>query len=126
VVNKEELGLIRVSKPSKPAIFLRDIAKITLNPSPENNQKFKTSGVESLILFADPREGGNIKNMADQTMAELKKIESQWPQDIQYKVLVNPSEFINNSIEGVVREVFLAALLAVVVLFVLLEVLRML
>lgn len=117
IQNKDDLGLIRISQDGQGPVFLKDVAKISMGLSQESRQKFKTSGVESLILFAQPTEGGNIKKMADQIMLELSKIESDWPRDIEYKVLVNPSEFINNSIMGVIKEVLLAAFLAVVVLF---------
>ncbi len=114
----EELQNIRLTSIDKSPIFLKDLAEIKLAQTEASRQKFKTNGVESIILFADPKEGGNIKNMADQITAELSKIEHQWPQDIQYKVLVNPSDFINNSVLGVLREVLIAALLAVIVLFI--------
>lgn len=113
----QELGQIQVSKDRKKFIFLKDVAKITVGLSADSKRKFKTSGTESLILFADPKEGGNIKNMADQIMAELTRLQPHWPSDIEFKVLVNPSEFINKSILGVIKEVFLAAFLAVAVLF---------
>jgi HAE1 family hydrophobic/amphiphilic exporter-1 len=115
--NFEMLSQVRVSTKGKPAIFLKDIAKITLGVSKEGRQKFKTSGVESLILFASPKEGGNIKQMSDQIMAQLEILKKQWPSDVEFRVLVNPAEFINRSVMSVVHEVFLAAFLAVVVLF---------
>jgi HAE1 family hydrophobic/amphiphilic exporter-1 len=114
----EMLSQIRVSLRSKSAIFLKDVAKITSGVSKNNMQKFKTSGVDSLILFADPKEGGNIKKMSDQIMEQMAILEKQWPSDVQYKILVNPSEFIDNSVRSVIREVFMAAFLAVVVLFI--------
>lgn len=114
----QELGQIQVSKDRKKFIFLKDVARISVGLSAESKQKFRTSGTESLILFANPKEGGNIKNMADQITLALEKLQPQWPEDIQFKVLVNPSEFINKSIIGVLKEVFLAAFLAVLVLFV--------
>lgn len=113
----ESLSRVRVSPRGAPAIFLKDVARITTGVSKANQQKFKTSGVDSLILFANPKEGGNIKRMSDRIMAEMKILEKQWPADVGYKILVNPSEFINRSIASVVKEVFLAAFLAVVVLF---------
>jgi hydrophobic/amphiphilic exporter-1 (mainly G- bacteria), HAE1 family len=113
----ELLSQIRVSSRGKAPIFLKDVAKITTGVSKDSRQKFKTSGVESLILFASPKEGGNIKKMADQVLAQMKILETQWPKDVEYKILVNPSEFINKSVQSVVHEVFLAAFLAVVVLF---------
>lgn len=114
----EELSQVRVSAAGKPAIFLKDIAKITMGVSKNNRQKFKTSGVESLILFASPKEGGNIKQMSDQIMTQMEILKKQWPADVEFKILVNPAEFINSSVMSVVHEVFLAALLAVIVLFI--------
>ena len=114
----EELARVRVSARGRSPIFLKDVAKLTIGLSKESRQKFKTSGVESLILFATPKEGGNVKNMSDQIMEQMKLLEKQWPADVQFKVLVNPSEFINKSVMSVVKEVFLAAFLAVIVLFV--------
>lgn len=114
----EMLSQIRVSGRGRPAVFLKDVANITSGVSKDSRQKFKTSGVESLILFASPKEGGNIKKMSDQVLEQLKILEKQWPADVEYKILVNPSEFINKSVQSVVHEVFLAALLAVIVLFI--------
>jgi hydrophobic/amphiphilic exporter-1 (mainly G- bacteria), HAE1 family len=114
----EFLGNVRVSPLSQKVVLLNDISTITVGPSSNSTQRFKTSGVESLILFANPKEGGNVKRMSDDIVNSLKAIEGQWPKDIQYKILVNPADFINKSIQGVLKEVGLAAFLAVVVLFV--------
>ncbi|MBC7743100.1 MAG: efflux RND transporter permease subunit [Bdellovibrionaceae bacterium] len=111
------LKYIRVSPLNTAPVLLKDVAEISVIVSKESSRKFKTSGVESLILFAEPKEGGNIKRMADDVMAELKKIEKQLPKDVEYKILVNPSDFINQSIMGVIKEVGVAAFLAVAVLF---------
>lgn len=118
VENVELLSQVRVSNRGKPAIFLKDIAQITLGISKDSRNKFKTSGVDSLILFSSPKEGGNIKKMADQILAQLEILKKQWPSDVEFKILVNPSEFINNSVQSVIHEVFLAAFLAVIVLFI--------
>lgn len=113
----EALQTVRVSPVGLEPVLLRDVATVEVALQQESMQKFKTSGVESLILFASPKEGGNIKRMADDIMAGVEATRSQWPADIQYKVLVNPAEFIDKSVEGVLREVAMAAFLAVVVLF---------
>jgi HAE1 family hydrophobic/amphiphilic exporter-1 len=118
VENIDRLSQIRISNRGKAPIFLKDVAKITVGISKDSRQKFKTSGVESLILFASPKEGGNIKKMADQILSQLEILQHQWPSDVEFKILVNPSEFINNSVQSVIHEVFLAAFLAVIVLFI--------
>lgn len=113
----ESLGQIQVPYGQRKFVLLKEIAKISVGLSVTSKQRFRTSGAESLILFANPKEGGNIKKMADGIMDELSAMQSKWPSDIESRVLVNPSEFINKSILGVIKEVFLAAFLAVVVLF---------
>ena len=116
--NFEQLAQIRVSVKGRPTIYLKDISKISLGISKNSRQKFKTSGVESLILFASPKEGGNIKQMSDQIMDQLQILKKQWPADVEFRILVNPAEFINSAVMSVVHEVFLAAFLAVIVLFI--------
>lgn len=96
---------------------LKDVATVQLVQQTKSQQAFKTSGVPSLILFANPKPGGNIKKMADDILAEITRLKPQMAADIEYKILVNPSEFINSSIKSVLHEVGLAALLAVLILF---------
>lgn len=116
-VSLETLETIRVSPLSQAPVLLKDVAKLSVVVSKDSLQRFRTSGIESLILWAPPKEGGNIKRMSDDIMRELTAAQKQWPEDVQFKILVNPSDFINASINGVFKEVGLAAFLAVFVLF---------
>ncbi|RZA07017.1 MAG: efflux RND transporter permease subunit, partial [Proteobacteria bacterium] len=111
------LANIRVSPVGTRVVLLKDVATLRVIPSEDNNQRFRTSGVDSLILFANPKEGGNIKRMSDEIMANLEASRAQWPADVQFRVIVNPAEFIDRSIKGVLHEVAIAAFLAVLVLF---------
>lgn len=113
----EQLGLIRVSPVGQEPVLLKDVAQLEVAVTQESAQRFRTSGIESLILFSMPKEGGNVKRMSDDIMAQISATASQWPSDIQFNVLVNPSDTINRSISGVLKEVGIAAFLAVLVLF---------
>ena len=113
----EDLNRILVSTPNGGLVHLSDLARIDVQVKTTNSQSFKTSGVASLILFATPRPGGNIKNMAEQMVAIVEQTMPELPKDIQYKVLVDPSEFIRSAIHNVFREVGMGAFLAVLVLF---------
>lgn len=115
--NVESLSFIRVSELSEIPVLLKDVADLSVIVSKENEERFRSDGEESLIFFASPKQGGNIKSMGDAIVTEMSKIQNQFPKDVHYKILVNPSEFIDKSILGVMREVGLAAFLAVVVLF---------
>jgi HAE1 family hydrophobic/amphiphilic exporter-1 len=113
----EQLANIRVSPVGQAPILLKDVADVEVVVSEEGSQRFKTSGVESLFIYANPKEGGNVKRMSDDVMAAIAESSKQWPADIKYNVLVNPADTIDRSISGVIREVGVAAFLAVLVLF---------
>jgi hydrophobic/amphiphilic exporter-1 (mainly G- bacteria), HAE1 family len=113
----EDLGQILITTPAGRAVHLSDIATINVGTSTTDARIFKTSGVSSLILFATPKPGGNIKQMSEEMLAVVKETMPSLPSDIQYKVLVDPSEFIRSSVNNVFHEVGIAAMLAVFVLF---------
>ena len=117
VESLKDLNELLVKSPSGSVVHLGDIAKINLADATDSNRIYKTNGSKSLILFANPKTGGNVKRMAEQTLEIVKKAMPELPSDIQYRVLVDPSEFIRASIKNVIHEVFLAAALAVFVLF---------
>lgn len=113
----DELKRIPILSRTGRATHLQDVAHVELRPSISGSRSFKTSGSPSLILFASPSPGGNIKAMSEDIIALVKEKKTGWPEDVQMKVLVDPSEFISNSIRNVFHEVILAAFLAVVILF---------
>jgi len=113
----EDISNVVIPTPGKKAVHLSDVAHVDLGIPITNSRSYKTSGAPSLILWADPKPGGNIKKMAEDVIAIVKNAAPQFPEDIHYKILVDPSEFIRSAIGNVFREVVMAALLAVGVLF---------
>lgn len=113
----ETLENLLIQTPKGTIVHLSDIAQIDLGPSSGHNTIFKTNGASSLILFANPRTGGNVKRMAEDIIAIVEEIKPQLPEDVKFRSLVDPSEFIRESVSNVIKEVFLAAGLAVIVLF---------
>ena len=117
LVSKETLENHVVALQDGKRITLKDIAEVTIGRSEKQSRAFKTDGKESLILFANPKSGANVKRMAEDVLAHVKKNEKLLPEGVEYKVLVDPSEFIRNSIQNLMKDVILAAFLAVLVLF---------
>ncbi|NCN27246.1 efflux RND transporter permease subunit [bacterium] len=113
----EDFKQLPVKSASGKSFPLAQLAKVEKGPNPELGRSFKTSGFSSLIIFASPKPGGNIKRMSEDILAIVKESQPSFPEDIQYKILVDPSEFIRDSIKNVAFEVGLAAFLAVFVLF---------
>ncbi|MFN7729766.1 MAG: efflux RND transporter permease subunit, partial [Bdellovibrio sp.] len=114
----EGLNNLPIYTRSGVRLRLQDVATIQVVTNTKTFRQFKTSGVPSLILFANPKPGGNIKKMSDDIMSEVARLKNQLPADVEFKVLVNPSEFINSSIKSVTKEVALAAGLAVIILLI--------
>ncbi|MFN9112120.1 MAG: efflux RND transporter permease subunit, partial [Bacteroidota bacterium] len=98
-------------------ISLKEVADITIGVSEKSSRSFKTDGKDSLILFANPKSGANVKRMAEEILELIRRSEKLFPQGVSYKVLVDPSEFIRNSIANLMKDVVLAGFLAVLVLF---------
>lgn len=115
--NVEDIKNISVTNRFNRSILLKEVASVRQTVDTKSLRFFHTSGVSSIIVFAQPKAGGNIKKMSDDILQIIESQKNKWPSDIEYKILVNPSEFIKSSVQGVIHEVGLAALLAVVILF---------
>jgi HAE1 family hydrophobic/amphiphilic exporter-1 len=113
----EDLRRLQIPVRSGNVISLSDIARVDLANQTENTEIFKTSGSESLILFSSPKLGGNVKRMAEDILEIVEKSKVNFPPDIGYKKIVDPSEFIRSAVSNVMHEVFIAAGLAVLILF---------
>ena len=113
----EDFRQIQVRAPSGRSVSLEDLAQIDLTLPLNSSQIFKTSGTSSLILFSRPKPGGNVKAMAEGIKSVIEETLPSLPKDIEYKVLVDPSEFIRSAVNNVAKEVALAAGLAVIILF---------
>lgn len=112
------LGEITIATPTGKTVTLSDLARIDRGPKTNSRQSFRTGGVPSLILWSAPKPGGNVKRMSEDILAVVKDVLKSLPPDVQYRSLVDPSEFIRAAVRNVFTEVALAALLAVAVLFV--------
>ncbi|MCX6127295.1 MAG: efflux RND transporter permease subunit [Proteobacteria bacterium] len=118
VAEFSDLGSIPIVSRSGRVVHLSDIATIDFGLQSTSSRIIKTSGSKSIVLFATPKAGGNVKSMAE----DLKKIVADampaLPKDLHYRTLVDPSEFIRSAINNVFHEVGIGSLLAVSVLFI--------
>lgn len=114
----EDLAQVLIQTPSGKTVHLRDVARIDFGPVSGSGRSFKTSGAPSIILWASPRAGGNVKRMSEEILAVVQREMPNLPKDIQYRVLVDPSEFIRAAVNNVFHEVAIGAFLAVCILFV--------
>lgn len=116
-LTKEDLIRILVMTPSGKTIHVGDVAELDYSVPMEKSRVIRTSGSPSVMLYATPKPGGNIKAMSEEILRMIESKKSVLPPDIQYRILVDPSEFIRSSVNNVLHEVLLAAGLAVIILF---------
>ena len=116
VNNVEELERLTLSHGNK-LIYLKDIASIDYGRDLHRERSFKTNGINSLILFAKPKAGSNVKKMSEDILKVLKDNKELLPASLQTKVIVDPSTTIQNSINNLSKDVVVAACMSVLVLF---------
>jgi len=99
-----------------PGLKLSDVARIELAPKAEGNQIMRTNGRPSLILWVQPGDDGNIKEICETITSLLETTYPSWPKGSSYKLLVDPSLFIRSAISNVIRNIVLGGILAVLIL----------
>jgi HAE1 family hydrophobic/amphiphilic exporter-1 len=117
IESAEDVGDVLIQTPKGATVHLSEVARVEVAESTQGNTIFKTSGARSLMLFASPKSGANVKRMAEEILSIVETASKDFPPDVSYRVLVDPSEFIRSSVKNVLHEVFLAAGLAVLVLY---------
>lgn len=114
----DDLKNILIQSPSGVNVYLSQVANVVTQRNESRSRVFKTNGSDSLILYGSPKLGGNVKRMAEQTLEVVRAAEPNFPKDIKYKIVVDPSEFIRSSVKNVIHEVCLGAFLAVLILYI--------
>jgi multidrug efflux pump subunit AcrB len=113
----DSLKEIQIPSVNGRSVSLGEVARIDLTVPLDSSRVFKTSGAPSVILFATAKPGGNVKAMAEETKRVVDSVLPNLPKDVQYRVLIDPSEYIRSAVNNVAHEVALAAGLAVIILF---------
>ena len=112
-----------IAAPGGKPIRLKDVAKVQLK-NKEQETIIRLNGEPVIGLSIREKSGGNTVTMCDEVKDELKKIEKTLPDDIQMMIIRDQSIFIKNSINNVVRNAAIGAILASLILLLFLGNLR--
>ncbi len=119
-----DIGQIQVGSMEGTPIRLADIAEVSVRRDLPR-RLFRANGRRSVMIFATPVDGGNIKQMSEDVAAVLRQAAAdEFPSHIRYDFMVDPADFINNAIGNVVRAALLGAVFAMLVVVLLLGDLR--
>ncbi len=121
LVKPEEFGEIVVKTGLDGRITrLRDVARVELGGLDYTTNGF-LDGKPAVVLLVSQTPGANaleVANSVKQTMADLSK---SFPKGIEYRIVYNPTEFIQRSVDELIKTIYEAVLLVVIVVLVFLQ-----
>jgi hydrophobe/amphiphile efflux-1 (HAE1) family protein len=99
---------------------LRDVARVQLGALDYTTNGY-LDGKPAVVLVVSQTPGANaleVANSVKQTMAELSK---GFPKGVEYRIVYNPTEFIQRSVDELIHTIFEAVVLVVIVVLVFLQ-----
>ncbi|MGH6893988.1 MAG: efflux RND transporter permease subunit [Dongiaceae bacterium] len=99
---------------------LRDVGSVELGAQDYGlNAYLGEKGAVAIGIFQRP--GGNALETADEILETLKEMKAGFPPGLTYDVVYNPTDFIDKSIDEVIRTIFEAIALVVLVVIIFLQ-----
>ncbi|RKX71413.1 AcrB/AcrD/AcrF family protein, partial [candidate division TA06 bacterium] len=106
------IGYTKMGNP----ILLRDIADITFGPGKEKMVNL-IDGKEGIVLMIQKQSGANTVKVANNIKDELNNIKRILPQGIEIGTIMDGSQFIEGSINNLVRTILWGFIFVVIVVF---------
>ena len=101
-------------------VRLRDVGRVELGA-----QDYVTRGYlgrdPAIALPVFQRPGTNALETADEIIKSMKELSIDFPPGLKYEIVYNPTEFIAESVDAVIKTIFEAILLVVIVIFLFLQ-----
>lgn len=111
----EEVKNIPFTLANGSIVYMRDFAEVN-EVYKETSSESYTNGKPSINISVRKTSMGNTVNMSAAVLKELNKIKAEMP-NIDFLVINDPADQINNSISNVVDSAWQGAVLAVIVLY---------
>jgi len=102
---------------------LRDVARVELGALSYVVDAY-LSGDSAVALVVFQRPGSNALATATRVKKTMKRLSRNFPEGLEYKIAYNPTEFIADSIHELIRTIFEAMVLVILVIVVFLQSLR--
>ncbi|MEO0498823.1 MAG: efflux RND transporter permease subunit, partial [Pseudomonadota bacterium] len=104
-------------------VRIRDVARVELGAR-DYNTNAKLDGKPALAMLFNQQPGSNALETAENILATLETMASDFPEGLAYQVIWNPTEFVSESIHEVEKTILEAVVLVAIVVFVFLQSLR--
>ncbi|WP_424985701.1 efflux RND transporter permease subunit [Microbulbifer sp. S227A] len=98
-------------------VRLRDVARVELGASYYNaSGRFNNDAATVLAVYQAP--GANALAVSERVLAELERLSAGFPDDVEYQVPFNSTDFVEQSLNDVVSTLILTFVLVMSVVFV--------
>jgi hydrophobe/amphiphile efflux-1 (HAE1) family protein len=121
LVKPEEFGEI-VVKTGADGRFtrLRDVARVELGAL-DYTTNGSLDGKPAVVLVVSQTPGANALEVANSVKGSMTELSKGFPKGIEYKIVYNPTEFIQRSVDELIKTIFEAVALVVIVVLVFLQ-----
>jgi hydrophobe/amphiphile efflux-1 (HAE1) family protein len=121
LVDEEEFGDVVIRTGREGQITrLRDVARIQLAAQDYALRSgLDNAAAVPIAVFLLP--GGNALRLAERVRATMKELSQNFPEGVQYQIIYDPTVFVSDSIREVVKTLFEAVLLVVIVVVLFLQ-----
>ncbi|MFM5507904.1 efflux RND transporter permease subunit [Aeromonas rivipollensis] len=116
-------NIIVRSMPDGSKIRLRDVARVELGGK-DYDVTASLNGKPAVGIFTYLQPGANAVAVANQVHETMERLKVRFPQDVDYRIPYDTTEFVKISIEEVVHTLFEAIVLVFIVVYLFLQNLR--
>lgn len=117
----EEFGNIVIKSDGEDALVrVRDVARVELGAQDyTTNAYLDNQPAVAMGIFQRP--GSNALTTSDAVLSLMDEMSENFPPGLEYRVIYNPTEFVDESVKAVYRTLIEATLLVVLVVFIFLQ-----
>ncbi|MGF1748425.1 MULTISPECIES: efflux RND transporter permease subunit [Vibrio] len=111
------------SNPDGSAVYLKDVSRIELGAASYDAEAMLDNKA-SALLFIYQASGANALEVAKGVHEELSRLREQFPEDMDYKVLYDTTQFVETSIDEMIETLLIAVSLVIFVVYIFLQDIR--
>ncbi|OBZ95154.1 transporter [Pararhizobium polonicum] len=119
--SEDEFGEIIIkTSPTGAITRLRDVSRIELG-SAEYSLRSLLDNKQAVAIPVFQAPGSNAIEIADQVRATMQEVKASMPQDVDYEIVYDTTQFVRASIEAVIHTLLEAIALVVIVVIIFLQ-----
>jgi hydrophobe/amphiphile efflux-1 (HAE1) family protein len=101
-------------------VRLRDVARVELGAQSYSTNSYLL-GKPAVALAISQRPGSNALGTVERVTEAMQRLKTNFPQGLEYNIAYNPTEFIARSVSELIKTIYEAMLLVVIVVLIFLQ-----